>query len=395
MKDFREGIMETAESFYVDIFDKSSAETARRCAEKSKEIAAGFLNALTEAVVEAASRENGGERISSILFSCLHSSIFLHRYLIRIDVMGKNFYRDAPMAVSYWDAGDIYSLFEQDVKEIRLRLSEKFPRLREYEIDQVRYAYAFYYHRLAASFVREMVEGIIESTGKLYDGARAEDLVKILFGEYMGEADILFHIGRKKLYSLTAVRPSVRKSVLCCDGVSQERYFWIHADKKNIQPRFLEWDRMVRPGIRDQRLIYEALDKRSYLKVNLEKEISFMDIISSPIFMVSKEFANIIRMYCPWMRFKYLVLFDERNKRSASYQIPCLPEIDCLDDDSELGGGGNVIRKGILQGNRTGGTCIFRLKGAGGGYVMVDLAFAESAYRREVKGMDIEEFVVR
>ena len=120
-----------------------------------------------------------------------------------------------------------------------------------------------------------------------------------------------------------------------------------------------------------------------------------MDIISSPIFMVSREFANIIRMYCPWMRFKYLVLFDERNKRTASYQIPCLPEIDCLDGDSELSRDGNVIRKGILQGGRTGGTCIFRLKGAGGRYVMVDLALAESVYRREVKGMDIEEFVVR
>lgn len=120
-----------------------------------------------------------------------------------------------------------------------------------------------------------------------------------------------------------------------------------------------------------------------------------MDIVNSPIFMVTKEFANLIRIYCPATKFKYMVLFDGTNRRAVSYQIPALPEIDCLDDDSELSKDGNTITKGILCGEKTGNAPIFRLKGARGSYIMANLAFVESAFRREVRGMGIEEFVVQ
>ncbi len=173
------------------------------------------------------------------------------------------------------------------------------------------------------------------------------------------------------------------------------RYFNIYADKKNIQPCFLNWNLLVRPGINEGGRIYEALGGRNHLKVELDKEIQFMDIISSPCFMVSREFADLIRLYRPEIRFKHMVLFDEKNRRSVSYQIPGLPEIDCLGEGSELCGDGSMIRKGILCSDRIGEEPIFRLKGAEGRYIMASLAFVESAYRREVRGMGIEEFMVR
>ena len=173
------------------------------------------------------------------------------------------------------------------------------------------------------------------------------------------------------------------------------RYFRIYADKQNIQPRFLNWNSLVRPGVRQGDRIYGELDSRNYLKVELDKEIQFMDIISSPCFMVSKELADLIRLYSPGMRFRHMVLFDEQNRRAVSYQIPDLPEVDCLYEGSELSRDGSVIRKGILCGEKTEEQPIFRLKGAEGRYIMANLEFIESAYRREVKGMGIEEFVVR
>lgn len=173
------------------------------------------------------------------------------------------------------------------------------------------------------------------------------------------------------------------------------RYFRIYADKQNIQPHFLNWNMLIRPNVRQQSQIYEEMSRRNYQKVELDGEILFPDIISSPCFMVSKELANLIRMYCPNMKFKYMVLFDENNKRAVSYQIPNLAEIDCLDEDSELNSNGNIIIRGILRGDKTEGIPIFRLKGAEGRYVMANLAFVESAYRREVRGMGIEEYMVR
>ena len=72
-----------------------------------------------------------------------------------------------------------------------------------------------------------------------------------------------------------------------------------------------------------------------------------------------------------------------------------LPEIECLDEGSVLSRDKSMIEKGILRGSRLKGEPLLLLKGTEGNHVMASLALAESAYRREVRGMGIEEFVVR
>jgi len=108
----------------------------------------------------------------------------------------------------YWDAGDIYRLFERDIKEIQRGMAFKIPRIRSYEADEIRYAYAPYYHGMAKEFIRDM---IAEIAGAGDDPAETEEQ---------------------------------------------------------------------------------------------EQEIAFLDIVNSPIFMVTKEFANLIRIYCPATKFK-------------------------------------------------------------------------------------------
>lgn len=172
------------------------------------------------------------------------------------------------------------------------------------------------------------------------------------------------------------------------------RYFRIYADERNIQPNILNLNSPLELNVRRKR-IYEELGQRNYLNVKLDKEISFMDVISNPFFMVSKDFADLIRMYCPEMEFKHMILFDVRNRRAAFYQIPMIPEIDCLDEGSKWSRDGSMVIKGILYENRTGGAPIFRLKDTKGRCIMACLELVESAYRREVRGMGIEEFMVR
>ncbi|MDE7287092.1 MAG: hypothetical protein K2N55_09680, partial [Lachnospiraceae bacterium] len=105
--------------------------------------------------------------------------------------------------------------------------------------------------------------------------------------------------------------------------------------------------------------------------------------------------ANLIRLYSPGIKFKQAILFDQKSRQTAIYQIPNLPELDCLYGDSVLSRDRSVIEKGILCESKIKGEPLFLLKGTGGNHVMASLAFVESAYRREVRGMGIEEFVVR
>lgn len=200
MRERKDEIMEVVADLIPKLFEESSTETARFCEERSSEIIGGFLETFTNVMEQAAQKlKNDGERkIHYFLFSYLHSSIFLKKYLIRIDLMGPEFYMEEPLATLYWDAEDIYSHFEQDIEDMARKVAERVPRLRGYEVDYIRYAYAPYYHRMAEELIREIVGGILECSYKSYEDA-GEDHIKILFGEYMGEADILYNVGKENM----------------------------------------------------------------------------------------------------------------------------------------------------------------------------------------------------
>lgn len=173
------------------------------------------------------------------------------------------------------------------------------------------------------------------------------------------------------------------------------RYFRIYADEKNLPPQILGWHHLISPNIFEGSQIYKALKRHNHLKVEHWAEREFPDIISRPCFMASRDLAGLIRLYSPETRFKNITFFDEKNRRTATYQVPDLPKISCLDEDSEVAKDKVTIKKGILNGEKIKEEPIFRLKEAEGRHIIANLDFVESAYRREVRGMAIEEFVVR
>lgn len=201
MKDRKETILRYAEPLFSKQFLKSSEQTAQFCEEHSKETVRPFLVAFWAVIDQVAERQDNKEldKVQYIQFSHLYSSIFLKRHLIRIDVMDLGFYNDTSPAVSYWDAQSLYRLFEPDIEEIKKVVEASVLRIREYEVDFIRYAYAPYYHRLAKAFIQMMLEGMMSERkgigaerSFLPEAIRQENKVRILLGEYMGETDLLF-----------------------------------------------------------------------------------------------------------------------------------------------------------------------------------------------------------
>lgn len=196
--------MNVTEQVLAEQFEKSCRETVLHCEERKSEIAESFLQACFRLIEQAVNKgeEGNDNKAKYLLFSCLHSSIFLKKYFIHIDLMGQGFYSDTPLASMSWDAGDIYCFFERDIEEISRKVRENVPRLRVYEVDYIRYAYAPYYHGLVKEFIREMLSEILEGSGESEEKRKKEAQVKILFGEYMGEADLLLTVDRERLYEI-------------------------------------------------------------------------------------------------------------------------------------------------------------------------------------------------
>ena len=210
MSERREKILEVTGNMFSEQFEKSSTETVLHCEKESSRIIEGLLKALGEVISQAfCKEEKNNAKVQYLLFSCLHSSIFLQKYLIRIDLMGEGLYNDNPLGTSYWDGEDIYCLFEKDISEFRRRMEGKVPRIRAYEMNYVRYAYAPYYHRMTKAFISEMLEEMLDGalaceaeTRTVQENTKEEGQIKIMFGEYMGEADILFDIRRERFYEV-------------------------------------------------------------------------------------------------------------------------------------------------------------------------------------------------
>ena len=200
MSDRKEKIIEVAEGLIPDIWQRSSMETGQFCEKRSRELAEGFLLVIEQGIRQII-RDGGKESLEQIrylLFSCLHSSIFSKKYLVRMELAGEELYLKEPLAEVYWDSGDIYRLFERDIGNIQRGMAFKIPRIRSYEVDEIRYAYAPYYHGMAKEFIREMMAGIVENINEPTNREEQEQIA-ILFGEYMGEADVLCRVERKQM----------------------------------------------------------------------------------------------------------------------------------------------------------------------------------------------------
>ncbi|MDY3229997.1 MAG: hypothetical protein SOX46_00175 [Clostridiaceae bacterium] len=194
MRSREDEILHIAQPIISEQFHKSIQKTVLFCEQNSEKVVKGFLDALYTALEHAFLQQDRKRKnkIKYVQFSHLFSSLFMGRYWIRIDMLDGGFYSDGSSPESYWDAGIVYRLFEEDIREIRKELEQRIPRIREYEIDAIRYAYAPCYHRIAKALLETLLEETAANGGLLWEESRWEETTQILFGEYMGQADLLF-----------------------------------------------------------------------------------------------------------------------------------------------------------------------------------------------------------
>lgn len=195
MIDRKEKMIEIANLTIPELFARSREGTIRYCEAHKTELVSEFIKVFAEIVEKARISQEAGKKgkVGYILFSHLYSSMFMRKYMIRMELLDERFYNDMEPAVSYWDAGGIYRLFEDDVNEIRQRVEKKmYWTLHEYEVDDIRYLYYPYYHKIAKPFIQAMLEAALPEEAFLPKAIIGTEPLKVSFGEYMGKAEILF-----------------------------------------------------------------------------------------------------------------------------------------------------------------------------------------------------------
>jgi hypothetical protein len=165
------------------------------------------------------------------------------------------------------------------------------------------------------------------------------------------------------------------------------KYFLLDADDQYAQPSFLNWHKEMNPK---QQAAWD-IPRLSKFSVSLSVNAVFVDILSHPYLMLSKEFADLVRLYDETIMFNYTMLYDKKNRRHMDYYMPQLEVIDCLDKDSEFSRDGSVLRRAVLKRAALQGRALLQIGNVKKRYIAGSLELVESAFRREVLGLRIRE----
>lgn len=166
------------------------------------------------------------------------------------------------------------------------------------------------------------------------------------------------------------------------------KYYILKADERNPLPRVINWFEVINPDLVNSTHGH-MLPRFTKLEIAHQEEMIFPDILTHPVFMVSKNAAQIIRYYDSSVEFKYATLMDFESKENHTYFLPLLDSINCLSDDSELSLDKSVIKKAIINKKRVNGKQLFLLAGIKSPYICARLDIIESLLRRNVVGMSL------
>lgn len=174
-----EQIREEAEKLYAERFKESCIGIQKELEEQWDVLEREIEDIIAQLIKNADAMNRKGIKGAGkyVVISHLYSSFLAGSYEYRIDILDEKMYMDIQECSAYWTPSILIPYIEKDYEYLRKVMSERFIRLREYEIKEVERNYQFYYHSLVYEILLHIRKGI--GLFKNY---------KLLYGEYMGGA---------------------------------------------------------------------------------------------------------------------------------------------------------------------------------------------------------------
>lgn len=136
------------------------------------------------------------------------------------------------------------------------------------------------------------------------------------------------------------------------------------------------------------------IPNRQIFMIHESENTVFTSIIDNPFPLISTEIRDVFDIYEPHIIYKEIVLLDQKYERAKVYYLPILEEIECLHEKSEYNLDKSVIKKGVIDYEKTKDKAIFRLMGFDHYYMVGRLDLVESILKRNVKGIGLKELEV-
>ncbi|MDE6950942.1 MAG: hypothetical protein K2P64_08510 [Lachnospiraceae bacterium] len=172
------------------------------------------------------------------------------------------------------------------------------------------------------------------------------------------------------------------------------KYFLIETDKKASDlPQLIHWHDKV--DFRD--ICVEKAYKiasRQLILVKSGPDLFYPDIISMPVFLMTKRAKKVVEMYAPGTVWKEMVLLDQENEKVSRYFMPVFEEVACLAEESVFNLDHSMLKKIVLNEDVVRNHSIFRIAGVKKQYIVGNLDVVESMLKRDMRGIGITELDV-
>lgn len=146
-------------------------------------------------------------------------------------------------------------------------------------------------------------------------------------------------------------------------------------------------------GVIDKRKItledYWRLEEMKTFFVSDGMFTVFTDVLTYPFLMFTKKSRQVLYFYDRTIPFKQVILIDRENHRSKIYNLPILEKIDCLAEGTVFNLDKSMVKKCVIDPEKTQDKCIFWLAGVFDTHTVIRCDLAESLLSRNVKGLGL------
>lgn len=153
-----------------------------------KELKAAIGKVL-QILTEAQEKQQKGA-IQYLVFSFLKGGIYIDKIIFHLGCLDEQFYMDEEETATLCNITFLEDKYMNDIFCLYHKAKEKFIRLQEYELLYINERYATYYYAIAYQMIESLTELIQKEIIKSH--VRITDKFKILYGEYMDTATVVY-----------------------------------------------------------------------------------------------------------------------------------------------------------------------------------------------------------
>lgn len=146
---------------------------------------------LEQILMHAADMQKKNKKGSAqyLVFSFLNSSVHFEKLELRIEVLDDGFYLDEQEAAGYYCPQFLQAEYLSGVECLCRETSEKFVRLQNQELFEIKKEYTTFYNALICQMIKSLCGMIMRAV--VESGIKMTENFKIIYGEYMGKAVVL------------------------------------------------------------------------------------------------------------------------------------------------------------------------------------------------------------